>query len=281
MEAFEPGSSDREGTPFGLAQINWQSFEQYLEKSFYLKTRQDYRRYSRQFVNVLTSGDASPLLAMSSDRRRHVMSSLSALANFLGQKDRWKAIIARYGLHWTDRANNLDDIAEMIYTDRFTEMINELKKGFAIVPQQFSNYVKFDALTGLRPTGAIQSVNMLRNNGHGYLNSELQVLEHFKFPAVFIRGKKRAYFSIVDAETLEIARNTTGVDYEALRLEYKHLGLRFHMAFARKIYATYLRQQGVDREIVDLLEGRPPQAFSLDTTTTPTSEQSLERFGAT
>ncbi len=257
LEAFEPGSPDREGTPFGLAQINWQSFDQYLEKSFYLKTRQDYRRYARQFVNVLTNGDASPLLAMSSDRRRHVMSSLSALSNFLGQKDRWKAIIAHYGLHWTDKANNLDDIAEMIYTDRFTEMISELKKGFEIVPEEFSNYLKFDALIGLRPAEAIQSCNMLRNNGHGYFNSDLQVLEHFKFPAVFIRGKKRAYFSIVDSETVEIGRNTKSIDYEALRLEYKHRGLRFHMAFGRKIFGTWARRY-VHPEIVDLIEGRTP-----------------------
>jgi hypothetical protein len=188
------------------------------------------------------------------------MSSLSALSNFLGQKDRWKAIIARYGLHWTDKANNLDDVAEMIYTDRFTEMINELKKGFEIVPHQFSNYLKFDALTGLRPAEAIQSCNLLRNNGHGYHNSELQILEHFKFPVVFIRGKKRAYFSIVDAETLEIARNTRSIDYEALRLEYKHRGLRFHMAFARKIFATWARRY-VGPEIVDLIEGRAPASI--------------------
>jgi len=185
------------------------------------------------------------------------MSSLSALSNFLGQKDRWKAIIARYGLHWTDRANNLDDINEMIYTDRFTEMITELKKGFDIVPEEFSNYVKFDALTGLRPAEAIQSCNMLRNNGHGYLNAELQVLEHFKFPSVFIRGKKRAYFSIVDAQTLEIARNTKSIDYEALRLEYKHRGLRFHMGFSRKIFATWARRY-VLTEIVNMIEGRTP-----------------------
>ncbi len=160
-------------------------------------------------------------------------------------------------MHWTDRANNLDDINEMIYTDRFTEMITELKKGFDIVPEEFSNYVKFDALTGLRPAEAIQSCNMLRNNGHGYLNAELQVLEHFKFPSVFIRGKKRAYFSIVDAQTLEIARNTKSIDYEALRLEYKHRGLRFHMGFSRKIFATWARRY-VLTEIVNMIEGRTP-----------------------
>ncbi len=255
--AFEPASPDREGKLFMLAQIDWQSFDEYLEKSFFLKTRQDYRRYAHRFVGVLANGDASPLLAMSHDRRRHVMSSLSALSNFLGQKDRWKAIIARYGLRWSDKSNNIDDITEMIYTDRFSEMLNELKKGFDVVPQEYSNYVKFDALTGLRPAEAIQSCNLLRNNGHEYLNSGLQVLEHFKFPAVFIRGKKRAYFSIVDAESLEIARNTASIEYEALRLQYKHRGLLFHMAFARKIFATWARRH-VDPEIVDLIEGRAP-----------------------
>jgi hypothetical protein len=256
-EAFEPGSPDREGKPFSLAQIDWQSFDQYLEKSFYLKTRQDYRRYAQRFVNVLANGDASPLLGMSHDRRRHVMSSLSALSNFLGQKDTWKAIIARYGLHWADRTNNLDDIAEMIYTDRFTEMIDELKKGFTLVPQRFSNYLKFDALTGLRPAEAIQSCNMLRNNGHGYFNSELQLLEHFKFPALFLRGKKRAYFSIVDDEILQIAQETASVSYKTLRVQYRRYGLRFRMAFGRKVFGTWARRY-VHPEIVDLIEGRTP-----------------------
>jgi hypothetical protein len=207
------------------------------------------------------------------------MSSLSALSNFLGEKDRWKAIISRYGLHWTDKANNIDDIAEMIYTDRFTEMVTELKKGFDMVPQQFSNYLKFDALTGLRPAEAIQSCNMLRNNGHGYINPELQVLEHFKFPAVFIRGKKRAYFSIVDAETLEIARDTKSIDYEALRLEYKHRGLRFNMAFARKIFATWARRR-VDSEIVDLIEGRAPGSVFAKHYNRPNLRAELEKIRA-
>ena len=61
----------------------------------------------------------------------------------------------------------------------------------------------------------------------------------------------------MDAETLEIARDTRSIDYEALRLEYKHRGLRFHMAFARKIFATWARRH-VDPEIVDLIEGRTP-----------------------
>ncbi len=185
------------------------------------------------------------------------MSSISALANFTGQKDHWKQIIARYGLHWSDRSNNMDEIAEMIYTDRFTEMLNETKKGLETVPEQYSNYIRFNVLTGLRPTEAIQSCNLLRNNGHEYLNSELQVLEHFKFPKLFIRGKKRAYVSIVDYETLEIARNTASMDYESLRLEYKHRGLSFNMAFARKLFATWARKI-VDPEIVDILEGRAP-----------------------
>ena len=182
MEAFEPGSPDREGSTFGLTQINWQLFDQYLEKSFYLKTRQDYARYARRFSNVLLSGNASQLLGMSHDRRRHIMSALSALANFTGQKDRWKAIIARYELHWTDRANNLDDIAELFSKDHFTEMVSELKREFEMMPRDHSNYMLFDFLPGLRPNEAIHSANLLRNNGHGYFNDELGVLEHFSVP---------------------------------------------------------------------------------------------------
>ena len=84
------------------------------------------------------------------------MSAISALANFTGRKDRWKAIIARYELHWTNRANNLDDIAELFSKDNFTEMVNELKRECEIMPLDHANYMLFDVLTGLRPNEAIE-----------------------------------------------------------------------------------------------------------------------------
>lgn len=37
-------------------------------------------------------------------------------------------------------------------------------------------------------------------------------------------------------------------------------GLELHMAYCRKIYASWLRQSGIESEIVDLLQGRVPKS---------------------
>lgn len=252
----EPGCS-----PFGLATIDWQRFQEFLVESYYLKTQQDYFRYAREFSNVLTTGDASPLLRMSNDRRRHVMSSLSALSAFTGVKDYWKQIISKYGLRWrANGTNGLDHIIRLISTDRFSDMVNEIKRGLEVVPPQYSNFVKFATLTGLRPSEAIMAANMLRDNGHnGYLNEELQVLEHYRYPK-FLRGKKNAYVSVMDSELLQTGHDTANVNYRELQNAYYDRGLGFNMAFGRKIFGTFMRRF-VTTETVDLLEGRTPSTI--------------------
>jgi hypothetical protein len=60
-------------------------------------------------------------------------------------------------------------------------------------------YLRFLAATGLRRTEAITSFNMVIDlNANGklgeYYNSELSVLEHYKYK-VFLRGTKNTYIS--------------------------------------------------------------------------------------
>jgi intergrase/recombinase len=49
------------------------------------------------------------------------------------------------------------------------------------------------------------------------------------------------------------------VTYNSLKSMFKRLDLPIHMSFCRKVFATYLRTQGVEQEIIDLLQGRMPR----------------------
>ena len=40
----------------------------------------------------------------------------------------------------------------------------------------------------------------------------------------------------------------------------RHRKLSMQMKYCRKIYASYLRQNGIEAEIVDLLQGRVPRS---------------------
>ena len=116
-------------------------------------------------------------------------------------------------------------------------------------------------LTGLRPQEACESIRLLKNDSDGYLKrqEDSMTLEHFKYPQ-FIRKTKKAYISIVNDQILDIAKYCGEHSYNAVRLYIKKKGLAMHMAFCRKIFATHLRNQGVEPEIIDLLQGRIPKS---------------------
>jgi hypothetical protein len=67
-------------------------------------------------------------------------------------------------------------------------------------------------VTGLRPIEAVKAINMLRTNHDNYVNRELLVLEHYKYPHEFIRNTKKAFISVVDEQTLGTAKNTRSLD---------------------------------------------------------------------
>ncbi|MDQ4050620.1 MAG: hypothetical protein M3093_03305 [Thermoproteota archaeon] len=71
----------------------------------------------------------------------------------------------------------------------------------------------FCALTGMRATEFIESVKLIKNSKRlvegEYYDPERQVLQHYKFPRIFIWRTKAIHISLVDRETLGIAK---GID---------------------------------------------------------------------
>ena len=46
------------------------------------------------------------------------------------------------------------------------------------------------------------------------------------------------------------------ISYNALKLMLKRTDLDMNMYYCRKVFATYLRNEGIESEIIDLLQGR-------------------------
>ena len=46
------------------------------------------------------------------------------------------------------------------------------------------------------------------------------------------------------------------ISYNALKITLKRRGLDMNMYYRRKVFATYLRNEGIESEIIDLLQGR-------------------------
>ena len=56
---------------------------------------------------------------------------------------------------------------------------------------------------------------------------------------------------------IELAKRCPkNISYNALKLMLKRKGLDMNMYYCRKVFATYLRNEGIESEIIDLLQGR-------------------------
>jgi len=111
-------------------------------------------------------------------------------------------------------------------------------------------------LTGLRPTEAFSSINLIKSDLGNYLNRKKMILEHIKYPEIFIRRTKKAYISIVNESIIELADETTNSNYNSLRCYFKRRKIPFNFNYCRKIFATYLRDNRVGQKITDMLQGR-------------------------
>ncbi|MEO9294184.1 MAG: integrase [Nitrososphaera sp.] len=127
------------------------------------------------------------------------------------------------------------------------------------MPTDYANILRFDVLTGLRPTEALMSVGLVRKGGD-YYNRERRMLEHFKYPDLFLRRTKKCYISLVDAATLDIAKAAGEYSYMGLQSMLVRHGVPSHTKFCRKLFATHLRMKGIEPELIDLLQGRVPRS---------------------
>ena len=72
-------------------------------------------------------------------------------------------------------------------------MIKWFKDAHSNLPESYGNILLFNALTGLRPEEAIQSIKILHNNRLNNYLKDNTILEHYKYPSIFIRRTKKAY----------------------------------------------------------------------------------------
>jgi intergrase/recombinase len=250
---FEPGICDSKDLP---------GFKSYLlSQNLERKTALELYRYGSQYNHVINTGDASNLLTLSDSKRRHVMKGLTAYSKWIGKYDKWQKIKSKYQIKWSNGiSNNLlfHNIIDNTDTDKMTEWVIQMINDFP----RFSNILRFNIMTGLRPQEAIDSFNiLLSHKRQEYLSDDKKLLQHFKFPDLFLRRTKKAFISVVNDNILSLI-NGKELTYEMIRLNItRKTNTTFNMAYCRKIFATFLRNEGIESEIIDLLQGRIPNSI--------------------
>lgn len=76
-----------------------------------------------------------------------------------------------------------------------------------------------------------------------------------------MRRTKKAFLSVINDDILNLLSYGFEIlTYDKIRLAFQRDNEEFHMAYCRKIFATFLRNEDVEPEIIDLLQGRIPNS---------------------
>ena len=245
------------------------------------KTAEDRLRYAKQYAILLQTGDATTLLQVPPNKRIHIMKALSSLARFIGQTDNWRAVRQRYGLQWSTGTEKLDAFHRFFDSSKDLDtMIEWLSQALEELPSDYANFLIFSTMTGLRASEAVEAVRLLTLSSKDervYYNPEQNMLQHYRFPDLFIRRTKAVYISVVNDEIIGIARGIGKIlTLNAVKMAIKHRHLSMQLKYCRKIYASFLRQQGVQPEIIDMLQGRIGKNIFLRHYLTPSSSYKTE-----
>ncbi len=235
-------------------------FKDWLLKERRKITADQILQYVKRYGYVLDSGDASELLKISPKNRQHTMRAISALAKYSGCYDRWLQIKTKYRLKWST-GDSLGYFEQMINEQsNITQMLGWVKDATDKLPANYANSIKYNVLTGLRPSEACLSIQLLQSQEDGYLNRDKMILEHYKKPELFIRRTKKAFISVVNDSLIDIAEQSHSTGYNALRLAIRRALLDMHAKYCRAIYSTHLRKAGIEPELIDMLQGRIPKS---------------------
>jgi hypothetical protein len=224
----------------------------------------------------LQTSEASSLMQLAPNTRIHVMKALSCLAKYAGCQDNWLAIRKRHGLQWSTGTEKIDAFTRFFDDSKDLDtMMQWLREAVRVLPEQYSRFFLFCTLTGLRASECIEAVRLICSSKFitdKYYNTEQNILQHYRFPELFIRRTKAVYISVMNDKILSIAQSINSIPtINAVKMAIKHRQLSMQLKYCRKIYASFLRQQGLQPEIIDMLQGRIGKNIFLRHYLTPSS----------
>jgi hypothetical protein len=242
------------------------------------KTAEDRLRYAKQYASVVLlqrSSILDRLLQLSPNKRIHIMKALSALARFTGRTEEWRQIRQRYGLQWSTGTEKIDAFTRFFDDSKSLDtMLQWLREAIQVLPTNYANFYLFCTLTGLRATECVEAVRLLRDKCTclEYYNPEQKVLQHYRFPELFIRRTKAVYISVVNDQIVGIAQKIGKLPgYNGLKKQSSHSCMSMRLKYCRKIYASWLHKQGISSDLIDALQGRISSSIFLKHYLVPSS----------
>jgi intergrase/recombinase len=238
----------------------WESFKEYLQGFNNKKTIYSRLSYAKRYYKLLLSENLNEIIDVKKDKKSHIMKALASLSKYLGIYDKWKKLVEKYNLKWTNRSS-LDTFYKIINSNENIEQLIKWIKNFINNKEigiEYRNLVIYCTLTGLRISEALESIKIIKDKDKvdRYFEPERNILKHYEFPDIFIRKTKKAFFSVVNNDIIKFALTSITSNYSSIQSFFYRKKIDFKVNYCRKVFATYLRNGGIEQEIIDLLQGR-------------------------
>ena len=226
------------------------------------------KQYARsQFNNSIRYYEClhnpSLLLTMSENKRLNVLKAIVCLSKYLGCYEEYKTKLRNYGIKWSSQNIAFNGFLSIFSKkhDSLPLYMNEIKP---ILKPNEQLFFRFLAVTGLRKNEAITSFNMIirldkESKLDEYYNSNLCVLEHFKYN-LFLRRTKNAYISFVSQNMIKEICSSQPVTYNAIHCRFARRNVKLRLKELRSYHNSYLRNNGIISELIDVLSGRVPKS---------------------
>ncbi|WP_458746031.1 integrase [Candidatus Nitrosocosmicus sp. T] len=245
--------------------FDWKGYKEYLtnlNKSN--REIQNKISYGKTYFYILETGNAQDLMKVSNGSRVHAMRALSTLSKYTGCYDEWIKIIKKYQLKWkNENYNSLNTFKNIFGIENGTDqsilqMMNWIRSSILELPIEVGKIILFNTLTGLRPEEAQKAIYLIKTKGDEYVNKDKGLLLHYQYPNIFFRTTKKCYISIINKSILDLVKSIElrNSYHYAIRSAFDKRNKKINMYYCRKVFATYLRNKGIEPEIIDLLQGR-------------------------
>ena len=241
--------------------IDPQKYREYLNANFcHSYAKQQYNNTIKHHDCLETPQKLSQIPA---SNRANILKAMVNIAKFLGKYEDYKARLKQYGIKWVNGEDSFSSFLRII-NNNHSSLGEWYKTAQSILRDNERLWLRFNLLTGLRKEESITSFNLIiQLNAEGklyeYYNSELGILEHFKYPKLFLRQTKNCYISIVTKDLIEQIVASQPVSYSAIRKRLTRNNHKLRIKEQRSCNSTYLRTHGILAEYVDLIQGRIPK----------------------
>ena len=238
--------------------FNWQAYGQFLSANYCKNVAQTYLSYAKKYYDLLRQRNFSSLKLLQPDKRLHVIKALSCLSKFTGVHDIFKELIKAYDLKWSNGNSDAIILRRLL---RSKDNGNDIREWITTVKQKIprlSIFIDFMTATGLRKIEAMNSFNLIVNLAEtNKLNDyyEEGMLEHFRFPKVFLRHTKKAFISIVPCDLVNEVAESPKITQAIIDKPLKRRRIPLRFSDIREYWATSMTRHLSQPEI-DFLQGR-------------------------